>query len=95
MLIPHAPLQLIIQSVQVLAGIMLPSAITFLQLLLNDKEVLGYEYVNKAWNNWVNWTIDHRPLQFFRSSWQPRWLPKAVCQNVGKKEGALWVHSGC
>ena len=40
-LIPRAPLQLIILSVQVLAGIMLPSAIIFLQLLLNDKEVLG------------------------------------------------------
>jgi Mn2+/Fe2+ NRAMP family transporter len=56
-LIPHAPLQLIILSVQVLAGIMLPSAIIFLQLLLNDKEILGKEYVNKPWNNCVNWTI--------------------------------------
>jgi Mn2+/Fe2+ NRAMP family transporter len=25
--------------------------------LLNDKEVLGDTYVNKRWNNWVNWTI--------------------------------------
>jgi Mn2+/Fe2+ NRAMP family transporter len=56
-LIPRAPLQLIILSVQVLAGIMLPSAIIFLQLLLNDKEVLGEQYVNKPWNNYVNWTI--------------------------------------
>ena len=56
-LIPEAPLQLIILGVQVLAGIMLPSAIIFLQLLLNDKEVLGEKYVNKRWNNWVNWTI--------------------------------------
>jgi Mn2+/Fe2+ NRAMP family transporter len=56
-LIPGAPLQLIILGVQVLAGIMLPSAIIFLQLLLNDKEVLGHEFVNKPWNNWVNWTI--------------------------------------
>src|SRR5579871_3060176 len=55
-LIPGAPLQLIILGVQVLAGIMLPSAIIFLQLLLNDKEVLGV-YANKPWNNWVNWTI--------------------------------------
>ena len=53
---PRAPLQLIILGVQVLAGIMLPSAIIFLQLLLNDKELLG-EYVNKRWNNIVNWTI--------------------------------------
>ena len=36
---------------------MLPSAIIFLQLLLNDKEMLGEKYVNKPWNNWVNWTI--------------------------------------
>jgi Mn2+/Fe2+ NRAMP family transporter len=56
-LIPGAPLQLIILGVQVLAGIMLPSAIIFLQLLLNDKELLGERYVNQAWNNWVNWTI--------------------------------------
>ena len=56
-LIPGAPLQLIILGVQVLAGIMLPSAIIFLQLLLNDKELLGEQYVNKRWNNRVNWTI--------------------------------------
>jgi Mn2+/Fe2+ NRAMP family transporter len=56
-LIPHAPLQLIILSVQVLAGLMLPSAIIFLQLLLNDKEVLGERFANKRWNNFVNWTI--------------------------------------
>jgi NRAMP (natural resistance-associated macrophage protein)-like metal ion transporter len=55
-LVPRAPLQLIILGVQVLAGVMLPSAIIFLQLLLNDKELLG-EYSNKPWNNWVNWTI--------------------------------------
>jgi Mn2+/Fe2+ NRAMP family transporter len=55
-LIPRAPLQLIILSVQVLAGVMLPSAIIFLQLLLNDKELLG-EYANRPWNNVVNWTI--------------------------------------
>jgi NRAMP (natural resistance-associated macrophage protein)-like metal ion transporter len=56
-LIPKAPLQLIIVSVQVLAGIMLPSAIVFLQLLLNDKELLGERFANKPWNNAVNWTI--------------------------------------
>jgi Mn2+/Fe2+ NRAMP family transporter len=55
-LIPRAPLQLIILGVQVLAGVMLPSAIIFLQLLLNDKELLG-SYANRPWNNWVNWTI--------------------------------------
>ncbi len=40
-LIPRAPLQLIILGVQVLAGIMLPSAIIFLNLLLNDKSCWG------------------------------------------------------
>jgi len=56
-LIPRAPLQLIIIGVQVLAGIMLPSAIIFLQLLLNDRELLGEKFTNKPWNNVVNWTI--------------------------------------
>ncbi len=56
-LIPRAPLQLIIIGVQVLAGLILPSAIIFLQLLLNDRELLGDEFVNKPWNNVVNWTI--------------------------------------
>ena len=56
-LIPGAPLQLIILSVQVLAGLMLPSAIIFLQLLLNDREVLGERFANKRWNNVVNWSI--------------------------------------
>lgn len=56
-LIPEAPLQLIIVGVQVLAGLMLPSAIIFLQLLLNDKELLGEKYSNKRWNNVINWII--------------------------------------
>jgi Mn2+/Fe2+ NRAMP family transporter len=56
-LIPHAPLQLIIISVQVLAGLILPSAIIFLQLLLNDRELLGDRWVNRPWNNYINWTI--------------------------------------
>jgi Mn2+/Fe2+ NRAMP family transporter len=56
-LIPGAPLQLIILGVQVLAGIILPSAIIFLQLLLNDHKLLGDRWVNQRWNNAVNWTI--------------------------------------
>jgi Mn2+/Fe2+ NRAMP family transporter len=56
-LIPGAPLQVIIVGVQVLAGVMLPSAVVFLQLLLNDRELLGDEFVNRPWNNVVNWTI--------------------------------------
>jgi Mn2+/Fe2+ NRAMP family transporter len=56
-LIPDAPLQTIILSVQVLAGVMLPAAIVFLQLLLNDRELLGVRFANRRWNNWVNWTV--------------------------------------
>ena len=56
-LIPRMPLQLVIVSVQVLAGLILPSAIIFLQLLLNDRALLGEQWVNRRWNNWVNWTI--------------------------------------
>jgi Mn2+/Fe2+ NRAMP family transporter len=56
-LIPHVPLQLVIISVQVFAGLILPSVIIFLQLLLNDRELLGDRWVNKPWNNYINWTI--------------------------------------
>jgi Mn2+/Fe2+ NRAMP family transporter len=56
-LIPHMPLQLVIISVQVFAGLILPSAIIFLQLLLNDRELLGERWANRPWNNYVNWTI--------------------------------------
>ena len=56
-LIPRLPLQLVIVSVQVLAGLFLPSAIIFLQLLLNDRALLGDRWANKPWNNWINWTI--------------------------------------
>jgi Mn2+/Fe2+ NRAMP family transporter len=56
-LVPGAPLQDIILCVQVLAGLMLPAAIVFLQLLLNDREMLGARFVNRPWNNAVNWTV--------------------------------------
>ena len=41
MLIPGSPLGLLTQGVQVLAGVLLPSASVFLLLLCNDKDVLG------------------------------------------------------
>jgi Natural resistance-associated macrophage protein len=44
------------QWVQVLAGILLPSAILFLVLLCNDKQILG-PWVNKTWQNVVDFTI--------------------------------------
>ena len=49
-LIPGAPLGLIIEAVQALAGLLLPSASVFLLLLCNDREVLG-PWVNPGWLN--------------------------------------------
>jgi Mn2+/Fe2+ NRAMP family transporter len=57
MLVPSAPLQQIILWVQVLAGIMLPAALVLLQLLLNDHEMLGARFINRPWNNVVNWSV--------------------------------------
>ena len=49
-LIPGSPLGLITVGVQVLAGVLLPSATVFLLLLCNDKEVLG-PWVNNLRHN--------------------------------------------
>ncbi len=49
-LIPDAPLGLITEAVQALAGVLLPSATTFLLLLCNDRAVLG-PWVNRPWLN--------------------------------------------
>jgi Mn2+/Fe2+ NRAMP family transporter len=49
-LIPGAPLGLIIEGVQVLAGVLLPSATVFLLLLCNDRYVLG-PWVNRRGTN--------------------------------------------
>jgi Mn2+/Fe2+ NRAMP family transporter len=56
-LIPRAPLQSIIIGVQVLSGVMLPSSLVFLQLLLNDRAMLGPRFANRPWNNRVNWMV--------------------------------------
>ena len=42
--------------VQVVAVTLLPAALVFLILLLNDKPLMG-EYVNNRWQNFVNWAI--------------------------------------
>jgi Mn2+/Fe2+ NRAMP family transporter len=55
-LIPDAPLGLITEGVQVLAGVLLPSATVFLLLLCNDKAVLG-PWVNSRWQNLVTGVI--------------------------------------
>ncbi|EST36791.1 NRAMP family divalent metal transporter, partial [Streptomyces roseochromogenus] len=49
-LIPGAPLGLITEAVQALAGLLLPSASVFLLLLCNDTEVLG-PWANPRWLN--------------------------------------------
>ncbi len=49
-LIPGAPLGVITEAVQALAGVLLPSASVFLLLLCNDREVLG-PWVNRPWLN--------------------------------------------
>ena len=49
-LIPGAPLGLLTEAVQALAGILLPSASVFLLLLCNDRQVLG-PWLNPRWLN--------------------------------------------
>jgi Mn2+/Fe2+ NRAMP family transporter len=49
-LIPGAPLGVITEGVQALAGVLLPSASVFLLLLCNDREVLG-PWRNSLWLN--------------------------------------------
>ena len=51
-LIPQAPLGLVTEAVQALAGVLLPSASVFLLLLCNDRAVLG-PWVNRPWLNAV------------------------------------------
>ena len=51
-LIPGAPLGLIVEGVQALAGVLLPASTVILILLCNDKEILG-PWVNKPWLNGV------------------------------------------
>jgi len=52
-LIPGAPLVIITLFVQVIAVTLLPAALVFLVILLNDEELMG-EYKNKPWQNAVN-----------------------------------------
>ena len=49
-LIPRAPLGLIIEGVQALAGVLLPAATVFLLMLCNDRAVLG-PWVNRRGTN--------------------------------------------
>jgi Mn2+/Fe2+ NRAMP family transporter len=49
-LIPTLPLSLVNLAVQVLAGVLLPSALLFLLLLCNDHEIMG-PWINPPWLN--------------------------------------------
>jgi Mn2+/Fe2+ NRAMP family transporter len=55
-LIPGAPLVTITMFVQVIAVTLLPAALIFLLLLLNDEATMG-DHVNTRWENIVNWSI--------------------------------------
>jgi len=55
-LIPGAPLGIITEAVQALAGVLLPSATVFLLLLCNDRQVLG-PWRNRPWLNAIASTI--------------------------------------
>jgi Mn2+/Fe2+ NRAMP family transporter len=55
-LIPGAPLITITMFVQVVAVTLLPSALVFLILILNDRQFMG-DHVNTRSQNIVNWSI--------------------------------------
>jgi Mn2+/Fe2+ NRAMP family transporter len=55
-LTPGSPLGLLTVAVQVLAGVLLPSATVFLLLLCNDKPVLG-PWVNARWQNYFTGAV--------------------------------------
>ena len=55
-LIPGAPLVLITLFVQVIAVTLLPAALVFLIILLNDEETMG-RHKNNLWQNIINITI--------------------------------------
>jgi Mn2+/Fe2+ NRAMP family transporter len=49
-LIPHAPLEFVVLTVNVIAVLAMPPALAFLILLVNDRDVMG-EHVNGFWAN--------------------------------------------
>ena len=55
-LIPRAPLEFIILTVNVIAVLAMPPALAFLLLLVNDREVMG-EHVNGFWGNLAGVTV--------------------------------------
>jgi len=55
-LVPGARLGIVTTSVQALAGVLLPSAVVFLLLLCNDREVLG-PWTNPRWLNMLGVSV--------------------------------------
>ena len=55
-LIPHAPLEFIVLTVNVIAVLAMPPALAFLLLLVNDRDLMG-EYANGFWQNLAGVTV--------------------------------------
>ena len=55
-LIPHAPLEFIILTVNVIAVLAMPPALAFLLLLVNDRDLMG-EHANGFWGNFAGVTV--------------------------------------
>jgi Mn2+/Fe2+ NRAMP family transporter len=55
-LIPHAPLEFVVLTVNVIAVLAMPPALAFLMLLVNDRDVMG-EHVNGFWANAAGITV--------------------------------------
>jgi Mn2+/Fe2+ NRAMP family transporter len=49
-LIPHAPLEFVVLTVNVIAVLAMPPALAFLMLLVNDRDLMG-EHANGFWGN--------------------------------------------
>lgn len=55
-LIPNAPLQAISITVNVIATLLMPPALLFLIILVNDRDIMG-KLANGRWGNLVGWAI--------------------------------------
>ncbi|MGC1106953.1 MAG: divalent metal cation transporter [Candidatus Acidiferrales bacterium] len=55
-LIPRAPLEFIVLTVNVIAVLAMPPALAFLLLLVNDRELMG-EHANGFWQNFAGVTV--------------------------------------
>ncbi len=55
-LIPHAPLEFIVLTVNVIAVLAMPPALAFLLLLVNDRDLMG-EHANGFWQNFAGVTV--------------------------------------